>query len=254
MKRFDTKMPTRFSTKDVNTTAEKIYLSIAEKNTDEAYKHLASYFAEAKTKVIKQAVLKVRLKVLIARITALKLGIFSQKEISIGDLVSKVSKQNNDPDFLGAHESSADEEEDKTLVQVNDDTKEQLAPVSILEDVEVLGTSFTAGTIVEVPAKQLAELIDTGKAEIVNKKGKLTKETSTNQSKQGEKTEDIGKNKSDEKKQSQEPNNTHSDNTHSEKSEEQNKSEKVPQQSNPAVGSEVDEEEIAKVLEVSDVK
>ncbi len=242
-------MPTRFSTKDVNTTAERIYSFIADKNTDEAYKHLANYFAEAKTKVIKQAVLKVRLKVLIARITALRLGIFSQKEISIGDLVSKAAKTRNDSESSQLTENSADQKEDEADVHINGDEKEQLAPVSILEDVEVLGTSFTAGTIVEVPAKQLAELIDTGKAEIVNKKGELIENTSIDQDKQAKKTEEIGENKGDEQKQSK-----LSNDSASKKSEEHNKSEKGLNLNNPKAASEIDEEKIAKALEVSDAQ
>ena len=39
--------------------------------------------------------------------------------------------------------------------------------VSISEEVDILGTTFTKGMIVEVPAQQLSELIESGKAQVV---------------------------------------------------------------------------------------
>ena len=240
-------MPTRFSTKDVNKTAEKIYSYIADKNTDEAYKHLASYFREAKTKVIKQAVLKVRLKVLIARIKALKLGVFSQKNILIEDLVSTADTQTNNSANLQSAEINENEKKVETIAQVSDENDERLAQVSIIENVEVLGTSFAAGTVVEVPVKQLAELVDTGKAEIISKKSEMSVDTATKQNEQDEITQDVENDTLTAKKQVTGP----SDSSIEKPTKEQ-QSEKVNRSSDSVLESKIDDEEITKALEIPD--
>ncbi len=154
-----------FSSRDVNETAEKIYASVAEKSLEDAYGILVSYFAEAKTKVIKQAILRVRLRVLLARISALRNGIYSQKDLVLNDLVTGGPNEvtdgveNVEPEIVGESRTQGSDEGPE------DDS--QLVTVSITQDVEVLGTKFSKGMIVCVPRRQLNELIETGKAEVV---------------------------------------------------------------------------------------
>ena len=156
-----------FSSKNVDETAEKIYASVEDKSLDNAYKVLIGYFADAKTKVIKQAILKVRLKVLLARIKALKAGIFDQKNILLGELVvrssfddQKAKSEADENNSISAGDNAVSEPS-----ETKDD--DQYVTVSISEDVDILGTTFTKGMIVEVPAQQLSELIEGGKAQVV---------------------------------------------------------------------------------------
>ncbi len=156
-----------FSSKGVNETAEKIFASLKDKSLEEAYQQLVIYFAEARTKVIKQAVLKVRLKVLLARITALKNGVFDQKDMPIEELVADPNQESAVQAARVTEQDSADKQNEAQEPSPIEDPEGSLVTVSISQDVEVLGTTFSAGTIVGVPAQQLAELIETGKAEIV---------------------------------------------------------------------------------------
>ena len=156
-----------FSSKDVDETAEKIYTSVADKNLENAYTVLIGYFADAKTRVIKQAILKVRLRVLLARIKALKAGIFDQKDILLNELMIEPpdagQKAKSEPD-----ENDTRNREDLAVSEPSSiDGEDQYVTVSISEDVDILGTTFTKGMIVEVPAQQLSELIESGKAQVV---------------------------------------------------------------------------------------
>ena len=156
-----------FSSKDVDETAEKIYASVADKSLESAYKVLIGYFADAKTKVIKQAILKVRLKVLLARIKALKAGIFDQKNILLDELVvgSAYDDQTAKSEAKENHSISAG---DNAVSEPSETTgDDQYVTVSISEEVDILGTTFTEGMIVEVPVQQLSELIESGKAQVV---------------------------------------------------------------------------------------
>ncbi len=65
----------------------------------------------------------------------------------------------------------------------------QLVTVSITQDVEVLGTKFSKGMIVCVPRRQLNELIETGKAEVVENPNPLAGET---MEAQAQSEEDLG--------------------------------------------------------------
>ena len=156
-----------FSSKDVDKTAEKIYASVADKSLEEAYKVLIGYFADAKTKVIKQAILKVRLKVLLARIAALKTGIFDQKNIVLDELIAESSDENQKATSNSNQDVEREGEDLVTSEPSGAEGEDQFVTVSISKDVDILGTTFTKGMIVEVPAQQLSELIETGKAEVV---------------------------------------------------------------------------------------
>ena len=156
-----------FSSKDVDETAEKIYASVADKSLEEAYKVLIGYFADAKTKVIKQAILKVRLKVLLARIAALKTGIFDQKNIVLDELLAESSDENHKATSNPNQDVEREGEDLVTSEPSGAEGEDQFVTVSISKDVDILGTTFTKGMIVEVPAQQLSELIETGKAEVV---------------------------------------------------------------------------------------
>ena len=156
-----------FSSKDVDETAEKIYASVADKSLEEAYKVLIGYFADAKTKVIKQAILKVRLKVLLARIAALKTGIFDQKNIVLDELIAESSDENQKATSNSNQDVEREGEDLVTSEPSGAEGEDQFVTVSISKDVDILGTTFTKGMIVEVPAQQLSELIETGKAEVV---------------------------------------------------------------------------------------
>lgn len=156
-----------FSSKDVDETAEKIYASVADKSLEEAYKVLIGYFADAKTKVIKQAILKVRLKVLLARIAALKTGIFDQKNIVLDELIAESSDENQKATSNPNQDVGREGEDLVTSEPSGAEGEDQFVTVSISKDVDILGTTFTKGMIVEVPAQQLSELIETGKAEVV---------------------------------------------------------------------------------------
>ena len=59
--------------------------------------------------------------------------------------------------------------------------------VSISEEVDILGTTFTKGMIVEVPVQQLSELIESGKAQVVeaSKTGEPLEETGSQKDTKG---------------------------------------------------------------------
>lgn len=157
----------KFSSKDVDETAEKIYASVSNKSLEDAYKVLIGYFSDAKTKVIKQAILKVRLKVLLARITALKIGIFDQKNILLDELMTESYQVDLK---TGSHPTENDPKRSQELAiseTISTEKEDPFVTVSISKDVDILGTTFTKGMIVEVPAQQLSELIETGKAQVV---------------------------------------------------------------------------------------
>ena len=166
-KGFDTMAVKNFSSKDVDETAEKIYASVADKSLENAYKVLIGYFADAKTKVIKQAILKVRLKVLLARIKALKAGIFDQKNILLKELVVG-SPYDDQTAKSEVKETNSESAGDNAVSEPSETTgDDQYVTVSISEEVDILGTTFTKGMIVEVPVQQLSELIESGKAQVV---------------------------------------------------------------------------------------